>query len=170
MKTDFIRFKGIHPGIVLERELNKRSIKQRPFALSLNEHPQTLNAIIKAKRSIPIPLALKIDHKLNLEEGTFSLLQVYYDIKIEKQKSQKQTPNLKLLRQSLFWDTDLNKIDWSKQYKAIIQRIFERGNQQEQEEIIRFYGTNKVETALKSKKTLPMHLHSIETNLHEEGN
>lgn len=37
-----------------------------------------------------------------------------------------KTPNLSLLRKSLFWDTDINKIDWKKQYKAVIQRVFER--------------------------------------------
>jgi plasmid maintenance system antidote protein VapI len=40
----FEKYKGIHPGIILERELKKRAIKQRPFALSLDEHPQTFNA------------------------------------------------------------------------------------------------------------------------------
>lgn len=36
------KYKGIHPGVVLDRELKKRSIKQRPFALSINEHPKLL--------------------------------------------------------------------------------------------------------------------------------
>ncbi len=38
-------------------------------------------------------------------------------------------PNLSVLRKILFWDTDINKIDWYKQYKAIIQCILERGNE-----------------------------------------
>ena len=38
-----LKYKGIHPGIVLEREFKKRSLKQRPFAIAINEHPQTLN-------------------------------------------------------------------------------------------------------------------------------
>ncbi len=40
----YYKYKGIHPGIILDRELKKRSLKQRPFALSINEHPQTFNA------------------------------------------------------------------------------------------------------------------------------
>lgn len=39
------KYKGIHPGIVLERLLNKQGIPQRPFALSVGEYPQTINAI-----------------------------------------------------------------------------------------------------------------------------
>jgi len=46
----FEKYKGILPEIVLARELEKRSIRQRPFCLSLQEHPQTFNAVIKGKR------------------------------------------------------------------------------------------------------------------------
>lgn len=143
-----LKYKGIHPGIILGRELEKRSIKQRPFALSINEHPQTLNTIIKGKRNLNTSLALKIEDKLNLKEGTLAILQTYYDIVREKEKLNLKTPKLSLLRKSLFWDTDFNRIDWIKQYKAVIKRIFERGNLTEKKEILRFYGKEKVETVL----------------------
>ena len=135
MKNYIEKYKGIHPGILLEREFKKRALHQRPFALSIGEHPQTLNAITKGKRKLNTSLALKIEEKLDLEEGTLVLLQTYYDIKEEKSKIKQTTPNLAILRKSLFWDTDSNKIDWSKQYKAVIQRVFERGNEIEREEI-----------------------------------
>lgn len=151
MKNYIEKYKGIHPGIILERELKKRALHQRPFALSIDEHPQTLNAITKGKRKLNTPLALKIEEKLDLEEGTLALLQTYFDIKKEKSKIKQTTPNLALLRKSLFWDTDSNKIDWSKQYKAVIQRVFERGNEIEREEIIRFYGKEKIKKALHQK-------------------
>lgn len=63
------KYKGIHPGIILEREFKKRGLQQRPFALSIGEHPQTLNAITKGKRKLNTALALKIEEKLGLEEG-----------------------------------------------------------------------------------------------------
>lgn len=151
MKNYIEKYKGIHPGIILERELKKRALHQRPFALSIDEHPQTLNAITKGKRKLNTPLALKIEEKLDLEEGTLALLQTYFDIKEEKSKIKQPTPNQALLRKSLFWDTDSNKIDWSKQYKAVIQRVFERGSEIEREEIIRFYGKEKIKKALHQK-------------------
>jgi hypothetical protein len=40
-------------------------------------------------------------------------------------------------------------IDWLRQYKAIIKRVFERGNQREKDEITRFYGQDKIEEVLK---------------------
>ncbi|XCF04799.1 helix-turn-helix domain-containing protein [Tamlana crocina] len=144
------KYKGIHPGLVLERILKKRMIRQRPFALSINEHPQTLNAIIKGSRSLNTALALKIEKKLDIEEGTLPLLQTYFDIAQEKRKQDTPKPNVSILRKSLFWDTDMSKIDWNRQFKAVIHRVFERGNDAEKNEIRRFYGSQKVQTALRS--------------------
>lgn len=152
---ELLKYKGIHPGIVLKRELKKRSIKQRPFAMAIKEHPQTLNAITNGKRNLNTPLALKIEKKLGLEEGTLAILQTYFEIEREKEKLQSKTPNLSLLRESLFWDTNINKIDWQKQRKAVISRVFERGNETEKKEIIRFYGKQIVENALHSVARKP---------------
>ncbi len=148
MVKQYEQYKGIHPGIVLDRELQKRSIKQRPFALSLKEHPQTFNAITKGKRGISTTLALKIERELELEEGTLVILQAYYDIQKIKEKEGHKSPDLTLLSKALFWDTDRQHIDWERQYRAVIQRVFERGNEDDKKEIIRFYGAEKVQQAL----------------------
>lgn len=153
MDTQFEKYKGIHPGIVLGRELKKRSLKQRPFALAISEHPQTFNAVTKGKRNMNIVLALKAERELHLEEGTLVLLQAYYDIKKQKEKQKKYAPDLSILRKSLFWDTDINLIDWSKQYKAVIERVFERGSSEEKEELIRFYGKAKIQSTLSRKES-----------------
>jgi len=146
MSFQLEKYKGIHPGIILERLLAKKEISQRPFALSIAEHPQTINAITKGRRNLNTALALKIEKELELEEGSLVLLQAYYDIAQEKKKTL-PTPNLTNLRKSLFWDTDISKINWDKQYKAIIQRIYERGNDAEKKELELFYGASKIKTA-----------------------
>lgn len=151
MKFQLEKYKGIHPGIVLDRLLTKKSILQRPFAISIGEHPQTLNAITKGKRKLNTPLALKIEAELELDEGCLSLLQTYYDIAVEKKKKL-QTPNLSVFRKSVFWDTEIVQIDWQKQYKAIIQRINERGNEAEKKELERFYGASKVKSIIEKTK------------------
>jgi len=155
MKSDLLKYKGIHPGIVLDRELKKRSIKERPFALSIGEHPQTLNKITSGKRNITVALALKIEKTLNLAEGTLSLLQTFYNIEKEKKK-QIVSPDLSLIRKILFWDTDVEQIDWQRQARAVIERIFEKGNDEEKKEIIRFYGNTKVNNTIKAVKRKPM--------------
>lgn len=148
MKSNLQLLKGIHPGLVLERELEKRHLRKGVFALSLQEYPQTLTAITKGKRGMNTSLALKIEEALGLEEGYFMILQVYYDIEQEKKKQNKLRIDLPKLRPVLFWDTKINTIDWEKQKKAIIKRVFERGNEMEKKEIIRFYGVQTVDAIL----------------------
>lgn len=153
MNTLIEKYKGIHPGIVLNRLLDKKHISQRPFALMIGEYPQTINAITKGRRKLNTALALKIEKQLELQEGTLAILQTYFDIKEEKQKaSLSKTPNLSIIRKSLFWDTEINNIDWEKQYKAVIQRVFERGNDIEKNEVERFYGKSKIDKVLAHNK------------------
>ena len=127
METSISILKGIHPGLFLERELKKRHLAKGKFAISLDEYPQTLVAITKGKRSMNVNLALKIENALNLEEGFLMILQVFHDIKKEKSKSS-QHPNLTMFRPALFWDTKIEMIDWNQQKRAVIERVFERGN------------------------------------------
>ncbi|QNN43094.1 helix-turn-helix transcriptional regulator [Pedobacter roseus] len=140
------KFKGIHPGIILERELKRKGLKKGPFALSLNEYPQTINDITKGKRGITASLSIKLDQRLGLEEGTMFLLQAHYEIQKEKdKKTSNDKPDLSIIRQILFWDTEFEKINWQKQYQAVIKRVMERGNDDEKDEIIRYYGKDKVD-------------------------
>lgn len=80
---------------------------------------------------------------LELEEGYFMILQVFYDIEEEKKRQEADHPDYSKLRPALFWDTKMEKINWKKQKNAVIKRIEERGNEIEKKEIIRFYGKEK---------------------------
>jgi plasmid maintenance system antidote protein VapI len=152
MNRSIDTLKGIHPGLALERELKKRGLAKGPFALSINEFPQNISAIAKGKRGMNTPLAMRIEKALGLEEGFFMTLQVFYEIKEEKRRQEEPIkPNLKLLRPALFWDTQLDKIDWKRQKRAVVERVWERGNEHEKAEISRFYGTQEVEQILIQK-------------------
>jgi hypothetical protein len=96
-------------------------------------------------------LSLKIERALGLEEGYFMILQVYYEIEEEKRKQNISWTNLPQLRPVLFWDTKMASLDWEKQKKAIIKRVFERGNAIEKNEIIRFYGAKTVDDLLNKR-------------------
>jgi len=150
MKTKLSIIKGIHPGLILERELKQRHLSKGPFALSLQEYPQTLVSITKGKRRMNTNLALKIENALEIEEGYFMTLQLYYDIKEIKRRQYRLHPDFTKLRRVLFWDTKMENIDWEKQKKAVIKRVFERGDEIEKEEIIRFYGQETVNKILKT--------------------
>jgi plasmid maintenance system antidote protein VapI len=149
MQTEIALIKGIHPGIILERLLKIRHLAKSRFALSVNEFPQTLVSITKGKRKMNTGLAMKIESILGIEEGYFMILQVYHDIEEEKRKQNTNRPDLSKLRPVLFWDTNIEKIHWDKQKSAVINRVFERGNKEEKNEIKRFYGEDTVHALLK---------------------
>ncbi len=89
-------------------------------------------------------LSLKIEEALGFEEGFLMTLQVFHDIREIKKKKNKSLPDLTKLRPVLFWDTELEGIDWEGQRDAVIKRVLERGNETEKNEIIRFYGKAQV--------------------------
>ena len=148
--------KGIHPGLILERELKKRKLAKGKFALSINEFPQTLVSVIKGNRRMNSALSLKIEKALGFEEGYFMVLQVFYDIElIKRNQAVGYHPDLSKIRTVVFWDTDIKLIDWNKNRRAIIHRIFERGNKQEINTIIAFYGRDAVLSILGDSENLP---------------
>jgi antitoxin HigA-1 len=149
MKTELSIIKGIHPGLILERELKQRHLHKGPFAISLQEFPQTLVSITKRKRRMNINIALKIEKALGIEEGYFMILQVYHDIEEAKKSQDKEHPDFTKLRRVLFWDTKMENINWEKQKNAVIKRVFERGNDNEKNEIASFYGIENINDLMK---------------------
>jgi len=131
--------KGICPGLVLTHELKKRQLSNRELALLINENPQILDAITKGEGQFDTSLALKIERALGIEEGYFMVLRSFYEVRKGEQVPGIR-PDLSKIRRGLFWDTDIEKIDWQQQRRAVIRRIFERGNDEEKNEILQFYG------------------------------
>ena len=156
MEKELSILKGIHPGFFLANELRKKKIGRGQFALRINEYPQVIGDIANGKRRLTPRIALKLDMALGKEEGFFMLLQAWHDVFEEKRSQQTHSkPDLTRLRAGIFWDTDMDHIDWEKQYRAVIQRVFERGTKDEQDEIIRFYGIDKVQSTLALLKDKP---------------
>jgi len=52
------------------------------------------------------------------------------------------------LHKRLFWDCRYDAINWQASYRSIIERVLERGTNEEWEELIRYYGMAKVVYAL----------------------
>ena len=148
--------KGLHPGLYLQRELGNRKLKSGQFAESIGEHPQTLSAIIRGRRSMNTPLSLRIEQALGLEEGFLMTLQVYYDIAEEKRKlSQNHQPDLTKFRSTIFWDTKIENIDFAAHSRYVINRVFERGNEEEIQEVIRFYGIETIKNEIRLDRKSP---------------
>lgn len=152
MLPKIAKIKGIHPGLILQREIKRNNIKSSQLAASIGEHKQTISAIINQKRGINPELSIKLADYFHTEADYFMMLQAGYEVKSKLTENSKRTPNLNNIRKVLFWDTSFDKIDWNKNKRAIIKRVLERGNDKEINEIIKFYGKKTVSTIAKSIK------------------
>ena len=152
MLPEIAKIKGVHPGLVLKRELKRNQLKSSELAMAIGEHKQTLSAIINQRRGINPDLSVKLGSFFNIEEDYFMMLQAAYEVKNSLAANEQRTPDLSKIRKVLFWDTSLDKIDWIKNKRVIIQRILERGNDTEIREMIRFYGESAVSKIARSIK------------------
>jgi addiction module HigA family antidote len=171
---NFSLYNGIHPGAILHRELTKRGIKPTELALAIQEHKQTISAILNERRGVNAKLSIKLSKYLNCEPAFFSYLQANYEIHqaLKENQKQQETPNLSIIRKVIFWDTDFEKIDWIAKKSAVIKRVFERGNEQEIYEILRYYGKEIVLQVLLNYKNdfLPALQENISKYLTNEHN
>ena len=156
------KIKGIHPGTLLKWELKNRNLKSNQLADAIGEHKQTISAILNKRRAVNPNLSIKLSKEFKTDPDYFMLLQASYDVK-KAESEIKITPNIKNLRKALFWDTDIENIDWDKNRKAVIQRVLERGNKTEINEIISFYGRKTISQEIKSIKN--SRLPSFEKNI-----
>jgi hypothetical protein len=60
---------------------------------------------------------------------------------MEELSNNRQRPNLK---DRLFWDWKVEDVDWQKSARSVIERVLQRGNDEEYEELVRFYGREKI--------------------------
>lgn len=166
MLPELTKVKGVHPGAILRRELKIQRLSGTELADSIDEHKQTISAILNKRRDINSKLSIKLAQVFKVDLDYFMLLQASYDVKKASSKYS-ISPNLNNIRKVIFWDTTFDKIDWNKNRKSIIKRVFERGNEKEINEIISFYGKETVLVEIKSIKSRldSFHQNCIKHNL-----
>jgi plasmid maintenance system antidote protein VapI len=137
---------SVPAGAILKHILKKEKLTQKEIAEKSNIFPQRINDLIMGKRKFTPELSNRIEKVLGLSTlGFFYKIQTNNDIFCyQDEQERKITPNLAKLHRSLFWEIYSLDINWNRQANWVIQRVFEYGNQQEIEEIIRFYGREKV--------------------------
>lgn len=156
MLPQLAKIKGIHPGLILKRELERNNIKSSVLAMEINEHKQTISAVVNQKRGVNPELSIKLANYFHTEADYFMLLQASYEVNKKLAEIPQATPNLNNIRKVLFWDTTFDKIDWDKNKTAIIKRVLERGNEKEKNEIINFYGKTSVDIIKKNLNRVSM--------------
>jgi addiction module HigA family antidote len=80
----------LHPGEVLEEELEARGLKKSVFAMDLKIYPSHFSNILKGKRDINATIALKLEKALDISAEFWIQLQAEYDLKLERQRLQSE--------------------------------------------------------------------------------
>ena len=73
-------------------------------------------------------------------------------------------PDLTKFRKTLFWDTTFDRIDFTAHSRYVINRVFERGNEEEIQEVIRYYGRDAILDNIKLKAMSPFE-NNIKANI-----
>jgi len=58
---------------------------------------------------------------------------------------------------TIFWDIDIDKIDYDAKFVFIVSRVFERGDVPDIKNCIKYYGMEKITEALLNVKFLSLH-------------
>ncbi|MCK9422120.1 MAG: HigA family addiction module antitoxin [Bacteroidales bacterium] len=144
--------KGIHPGLILERELIGDGIKKSHLAKDLGVSTGLITDIVKQRRGINPSLSIRLGKALNVDPAYFSLLQTYYELR-SAQRTSKTNPPFHF-RPALFWDINPAGLDFEQHKNFIVVRVFERGNEEEIKAIIEYYGRDQISLILKGSKNL----------------
>ena len=147
MYEEYFTVKSTPAGKVLEHILRKSKMSQSDLAHRSGIYPQRICELIKGKRKFTVEYSLKLEKALNIKiEGYFYKIQAGYEVyRFITDEEMKNHPNLSLFSKALFWDTKIGKINWIRNRKWVIKRVFEYGNEREINEIIRFYGKETIQ-------------------------
>lgn len=83
LKTDEL----LHPGELLNMEIEARGLKKTVVAGLLQMHPSQLSELLHGKRHVSAALALKLEQLFGINAEYWMRLQVAYDIFVERQKA-----------------------------------------------------------------------------------
>ena len=144
------KVKGTHPGSVLKWALERDRMRSSELADSIGEHRQTISAILKEKRNINPSISIKLSSYFDVPSDYFMMLQASYDVKQLLIENKVRSLDPTKFRKVVFWDTNMEELDWDKNSKFIIQRVMERGNKQEIQEIVSHYGKSRIEREIKA--------------------
>jgi antitoxin HigA-1 len=86
----------IHPGEMLQDELEARSLSQRELAAQLEVSPAFINALIHGKKSVSVALAVKMEKALEVNAAFWLNAQRNYNRTLAYQKAKKELEQLRV--------------------------------------------------------------------------
>ena len=77
---------SLHPGEILQDELEAREIKKSFFAEQLGMKPGHLSELLHGRRHVSAATAIKLEKLLGISAEYWLRVQVYYDLFVERRK------------------------------------------------------------------------------------
>src|SRR5829696_2662136 len=77
---------SLHPGEVLQDELEARGIKKSVFAQQLGMKSSHFSELLHGKRHVSTATAVKLEKLLGISAEYWMRVQVYYDLFVERKK------------------------------------------------------------------------------------
>lgn len=65
-------------------------------------------------------------------------------------------PNKPVFNKRIFWDIDIDKLDYDAKASFVVERVFERGDVEDIRQCRRYYGDEKLASALLNAKYLSL--------------
>lgn len=87
MKKNAI-FTTVHPGEILQHELDARGVKQKDFASTIGMPAPVLNDIINGKRSVTPDIAILLEAALGKDAHSWLRLQAERDLEVARKKEE----------------------------------------------------------------------------------
>lgn len=150
MYEQYLQLSNIPCGAVLNRIMTKEGISQSQLAERSGIVRQRICDYLANRRRITVEASLNLEKALRIDiEGFFYRIQANHDIyNCVKEQALNNRPKLEYYRKAVFWDTDMETLDWDKNKQWIIRRVFEYGGEEEILETIRFYGKSTIKKVL----------------------
>ena len=150
MYEQYLQLSNIPCGAVLNRIMTKEGISQSQLAERSGIVRQRICDYLANRRRITVEASLNLEKALCIGiKGFFYRIQANHDIyTCLKEQTMNNRPNIGYYRKAVFWDTEIEKLDWDKNRQWIIRRVFEYGGEDEILETIRFYGKDVVKEVL----------------------
>lgn len=139
------RYKNIPFSLIIKKDLRKRNMSQKHLANLIGMSYSSLNKVLNGHAYFNVIQAASIDRFFGYEDSFIFRLQI-----IDKAKSLENHKhitsfclNVPSIRPCVFWDTDVQSLDWIRHRIFIEQRILSHGNPEEKLAMKNFYDSLK---------------------------
>ena len=144
MYNKYMQICSVPAGVILNRIIKEKNIQKKDIASKIHIPPQRISDLISGSRRFSPELSLQLEGVLNIPiHGFFYKIQTNHDIYTVQLKHNPK-PDTQKLSQATFWDTNIDKIDWSLSKSWAIRRVLEYGSKDELRVLSDFYGKESI--------------------------